>query len=136
MRNVRTRGRVMACWRCDDDPTALADQGERLGDVLGLGHVGGDHAGVGQLTPRQFRDDQPGLVGVGEGVRRPEFQGLLPFEGHRVDREDVATTGRPSALHRVDADAADAHDHRGVARLERRGAHGGPAGAARTALVA
>src|SRR6185437_13940258 len=53
----------------------------------------------------------------GDGVGGAEFEGLGALELDRVDRDDVARSGDPSALDRVDADATDAHDDNRVAWL-------------------
>ena len=60
---------------------------------------------------------------------RPELQRGFPLERQRVHRHDVLGPGRRGALHRVDPDAADAVDHRGVAGPHpARVVGGGPAG--------
>src|ERR1035441_5864072 len=69
------------------------------------------------------------LLGGSERVGRAELHRLLALVLQRVDGDDVLRAGVASALHRVDADAADAVDRDRVAGRNVRGVHrGSPSG--------
>src|ERR1035437_8063463 len=71
----------------------------------------------------------PQELGGSERVGRAELHRLLALVLQRVDGDDVLRAGVASALHRVDADAADAVDRDRVAGRDVRGVHrGSPSG--------
>ncbi|MCO5556202.1 hypothetical protein L7F22_009747 [Adiantum nelumboides] len=129
-RHRQRLGGVDVTERGDDDGARLADRGHGLPDVLGLDDADGDDRLVGTLAVGELLGQLGGLLHRLDAVGGAELLGLLTLERDRVDGDDVgrARVGRP--LHRVDADAADAHDDRGVAGLDlARVDRGAPAGA-------
>src|SRR5690349_4694081 len=112
-----------------DDRAALADGVEPGGHDLGRHEVDGEDGRVGHLPPGHLGYGRLRLFGCGERVGRAEFHRLLALVLQRVDGDDVLRAGVAGALHRVDADAADAVDRHRVAGHDVRGVHGGaPAG--------
>src|SRR6266566_2570016 len=112
-----------------DDGAALADGVEPGGHDLGRHEVDGEDGRVGHLPPGHLGYGRLRLFGGGERVSRAEFHRLLALVLQRVDGDDVLRAGVAGALHRVDADAADAVDRHRVAGRDVRGVHGGaPAG--------
>ena len=113
----------------DDHGAALADHVERAGDHFLFHGAHRDQRLIGHLPPGQLVHLGRGLIRAGERVGRPELQRGFPLERQRVHHHDVLGPGRRGALHRVDPDAADAVDHRGVAGPHAaRVVRGGPAG--------
>src|ERR1700759_5301544 len=107
------------------DRAALADGVEPGGHDLGRHEVDGEDGRVGHLPPGHVGDGGLRLFGRGERVGRAEFHRLLTLVLQRVDGDDVLRAGVAGALHRVDADAADAVDRHRVAGSDVRGVHGG-----------
>src|SRR6185437_6926805 len=111
----------------------LAEQGQdgpgqRDGRYLQLvqpGQDDGEDSRVGHLPPGHLGDGCLRLFGRGERVSRAEFHRLLALVLQRVDGDDVLRAGVAGALHRVDADAADAVDGHRVTGSDVRGVHGG-----------
>src|SRR6266480_4072257 len=111
------------------DGAALADGVEPGGHDLGRHEVDGEDGRVGHLPPGHIGDGRLRLFRRGERVGRAELHRLLPLVLQRIDGDDVLGAGVAGALHRVDADAADAVDRHRVAGRDVRGVHGGaPAG--------
>src|SRR5215831_15730014 len=96
---------------------ALADRVERVGDDLGGHDPHRDDRLVGAHATGQLGDQFLRLLGGLAAVRGAELFGCLALVGQRVDRDDVPGTGQGGTLDGVDADAADAVDGDGVARL-------------------
>src|SRR6266536_1132978 len=107
------------------DRAALADGVEPGGHDFGRHEVDGEDGRVGHLPPGHIGDGGLRLFGRGERVGRAELHRLLALVLQRVDGDDVLRAGVAGALHRVDADAADAVDRHGVAGSDVRGVHGG-----------
>src|SRR6266852_2632133 len=107
------------------DHAALADRVEPGADNLGRHEVDGEDGRVGALAPGHFGDRLLRLFRGGERVGRAEFHGLLALVLQRIDGDDVLRAGVAGALHRVDADPADAVDRDRVAGGDVRGVHGG-----------
>src|SRR5215468_2529373 len=104
---------------------ALADRVERVRDDLGGHDAHGDDRLVGAHAAGQLGDQLLGLLGGLAAVRRTKLLRDLPLVGQRVDRHHVLGAGQRGSLDGVDADAADAIDRDGVARLGGRGVHRG-----------
>src|SRR5215468_10489948 len=102
---------------------ALADGVERVRDDLGGHDPHRDDRLVGADAPGQLGDQLLRLLGGLAAVRGAELFGCLALVGQRVDRDDVPGTGQGGTLDGVDADAADAVDGDGVARLGLGGVH-------------
>src|ERR1039457_632092 len=111
------------------DHAALADRVEPGADDFGRHEVDGEDGRVGALPAGHLGDCFLRLLGGSERVGRAELHRLLALVLHRVDGDDVLRAGVASALHRVDADAADAVDRDRVAGRDVRGVHrGSPSG--------
>ena len=109
-------------------------------DHRSLGDTGRDDGLLGQSAPGDLaRPSRPPPRRWRQcGWRRTWSPRQL--ERHRVDGDDVAGTGHGRALDRVDADAADADDDHGLARLhvgqvDRRAPAGGDPAADQGGLV-
>ena len=102
----------------DHDLATLADGADRRGHHVFVDGADGDDRGVCTLTPGQFGDLLLSLCRRCESVCGAELHGGVTFERDRVDDDDVLGSGVYSALHRVDADAADAVDDHDVARAD------------------
>ena len=103
--------------RGDDHGAALAAQLVGAGHHVAVHHAGRHDDLVGHLAPGHLHHGREGLLHRDERVGGAELHRLLALELDRVDGDDPPGAGHPGALHGVDADAADADDHDGVARL-------------------
>src|SRR5262245_1031649 len=101
----------------------LANRVERVRDDLGGHDPHRDDRLVRAHAAGQLGDQFLRLLGGLAAVRGAELLGCLALVGQRVDRHHVPCPGQRGPLHGVDADAADAVDGDGVARLGRRGVH-------------
>src|SRR5262252_1235914 len=101
----------------------LADRVERVRDDLGGHDPHRDDRLVRAHAPGELGDQLLRLLGGLAAVRGAELLGRLALVGQRVDRHHVPRAGQRGPLDCVDADAADAVDGDGVARLGRRGVH-------------
>src|SRR5215831_15105732 len=117
------RGLRRVCQPGHHHGAALADRVEGLRDDVGGHDPHGDDRLVRAHAPGQLGDQFLRLLGGLAAVRGAELLGRLALVGQRVDRHHVPCPGQRGALDGVDADAADAVDGDGVARLGRRRVH-------------
>ena len=109
--------RAMSAHRGHHHCPRLADRGERLGHVFAPDHTDGDDGAVRALPVGHAPGELRGVGDVAERVGRPELQGLLPLELHRVDSDDVAGPGvRPRPGPRCMPTPPGPHDDHDVTR--------------------
>ena len=102
----------------------LDGEGQRLGHQLAVADAHRHDDLVGHRAPGDLLDEREGLVEEAAVWVAPNSIAFSRLQLDRVDGDDPLGTGEAGALDGVGADAADADDGDGVARLDIGGVDG------------